>query len=69
VRELLRTGDIVRLSFLEALLADAGIDSIVLDRNTGSVFLGAVEPRLMVADEDFSRARWLVANQGDPADE
>ena len=37
MRELLRTADPVRLSFLQALLAEAGIDSLVLDTNTGSL--------------------------------
>lgn len=64
MKELLRTANIVRLSYLELVLEEAGIDSIVLDRNTGSIFLGAVEPRLMVADEDFSRARRLMEQSG-----
>jgi len=38
MRELLRTGNLVRLSFLQALLADAGIESLVLDANIGALF-------------------------------
>ena len=33
MKELLRTNDLVRLSWLGALLKDAGIGSIVLDAN------------------------------------
>jgi hypothetical protein len=69
VRELLRTGDIVRLSFIQSLLADAGIETIVLDRNTGAVFIGAVVPRVMVADDDLSRARWVMENAGERLDD
>ena len=33
MKELLRTNDPVRLSFVEALLAAAGIESVVLDQH------------------------------------
>jgi hypothetical protein len=69
VRELLRTGDIVRLSFIQSLLADAGIENVVLDRNTGSVFLGAVVPRVMVADDDLAQARRVLADAGERLDD
>ena len=69
MRELLRTGDIVRLSFIQSLLADAGIENVVLDRNTGSVFLGAVVPRVMVADDDLAQARRVLADAGERLDD
>jgi len=58
MKELLRTNDIVRLSWAQALLRDAGIDSVVLDQHTSLVegSIGAIPRRLMVADADHFRA-------------
>jgi hypothetical protein len=67
VRELLRTNDTVRLSFLRVLLRDAGIDAIVLDQHM-SVLEGsasAIPRRLMVADEDEARARRVLVEAGE----
>ena len=63
MKELLRTNDIVRLSWLQALLADAGIQSLILDQHTSLVegSIGAIPRRLMVAEEDHRRARALIA--------
>jgi hypothetical protein len=62
MKELLRTNDVVLLSFASAVLRDAAIEATVLDTHTsileGSV--GAIPRRLMVADEDFARARVLL---------
>jgi hypothetical protein len=60
--ELLRTNDVVRLSWVRALLADAGIESLVLDEHTSLVegSIGAIPRRLMVSDEDLVRARQLL---------
>ncbi len=63
MRELLRTNDPVRLSFLRALLKDSGIDSLVFDHHASLVegSIGAIPRRLMVADRDYRRARLLLA--------
>ncbi|HEU0217568.1 MAG TPA: DUF2007 domain-containing protein [Stellaceae bacterium] len=63
MKELLRTNDLVRLSWIEALLADAGIESVVLDQHTSLVegSIGAIQRRLMVAERDHERARRLIA--------
>jgi hypothetical protein len=63
MKELLRTNDIVRLSWVEALLADAGIECVVLDQHTSLVegSIGAIQRRLMVAERDHERARRLIA--------
>ena len=63
MKELLRTNDIVRLSWVEALLADAGIGSLILDQHTSLVegSIGAIPRRLMVAERDYRRALKLVA--------
>jgi len=66
--ELLRTNDPVRLSWLSALLADAGIEAHVFDLHTsiaeGSI--AAIERRLMVPDGDLAAARRLLAQAGEP---
>ena len=69
MRELLRTNDPVRLSFLEALLNDSGIKSLVLDRHTSVVegSIGAIPRRLMVAGRDYDRARAVLAAAGEEA--
>lgn len=67
MRELLRSNDPVRLSFLRALLRDAGIETVVLDRGM-SVLEGsglAIPCRLMVAEEDVTRARRVLREAGE----
>ena len=68
MKELLRTNDLVRLSWLQALLADSGIDCLVLDQHTSLVegSIGAIQRRLMVAERDHERAQRLIA-QSDSA--
>jgi hypothetical protein len=57
----------VRLSFLTALLADAGIRAVLLDTHA-SIAEGsaaAIPRRLVVAEDDFSRARWILREAGE----
>jgi hypothetical protein len=63
MKELARTNDVVRLSWAQALLQEAGIGAIVLDAFTSIVegSIGAIPRRLMVADDDHFRARTLLA--------
>ena len=63
MKELLRTNDPVRLPWLQAVLADSGIDSLVFDHHTSLVegSIGAIPRRLMVAEVDYRRARALLA--------
>jgi putative signal transducing protein len=63
MKELLRTNNAVRLSWVQALLRDSGIESLVLDHHTSIVegSIGAIPRRLMVAQRDFVRARALLA--------
>ena len=63
MKELLRTNDVVRLSWAQALLRDAGIDCLVLDHHTSLVegSIGAIPRRLMVAIRDHGRAAALIA--------
>jgi hypothetical protein len=69
MKELLRTNDPVRLSWLRALLKDSGVDSVVFDDHTSLVegSIGAIPRRLMVAEQDYPRARALLATS-DPED-
>jgi tRNA1(Val) A37 N6-methylase TrmN6 len=67
MRELLRTGDHVRISWLAALLAGENIEAVVLDTHMsfaeGSI--SAIPRRVMVADEDYEAARRLLAEAGE----
>jgi Putative prokaryotic signal transducing protein len=67
MKELLRTNNAVRISWVQALLRDSGIDSLVLDHHTSLVegSIGAIPRRLMVAERDFPRARTLLADAGE----
>ena len=67
MKELVRSNDPVRLSWIEALLAGEGIGSIVLDQYTSIIegSIGAIQRRLMVADDDLARAKALLAEAGD----
>lgn len=66
MRELIRTNDAVLLSFAESLLDDAGIDAVTVDRNMSILegSIGILPRRLLVADEDWARARRLLAAAG-----
>jgi hypothetical protein len=61
------SNDPVRLSFLTALLADAGIAAVVLDLHTSMIegSIGAIPRRLMVATDDEGRARRVLAEAGE----
>ncbi len=67
MRELVRTNDLVKLSWLQALLADAGIEAIVLDVHTSVIegSIGAIPRRLAVTEEDFPRARRVLEAAGE----
>jgi hypothetical protein len=62
MRVIATTTDPVRLSFLRALLADAGIASIVLDAHISAIEggIGAFPRRLAVLAEDEARALELL---------
>lgn len=61
------SNDPVRLSFLTALLADAGIGSVLLDQHMSAVegSIGAIPRRLMVAEADYSRAQRVLTEAGE----
>ncbi len=62
MKELLRTNDLVLISWAEAMLRGRDIPTFVLDSHM-SVLEGsanAIPRRLMVADEDFPAAKQLI---------
>jgi hypothetical protein len=63
MRELLRSNDLVHLSWVQAALAAAGIESVLLDTHISSVEgnIGAFPRRLMVPDDLLERARKVLA--------
>ena len=67
MKELLRTNDPVRLSFVQALLAAEGIESVVLDQHTSAIegSISAIQRRIMVADRDHDRAKLLLSEAGE----
>lgn len=67
MQELMRTNDVVRLSWLQALLASAGIEVVILDVHTSIIegSAGAIPRRLMVRNEDEARAREVLKDAGE----
>ena len=67
MRVVASSNDQIRLSFLAALLADAGIRSVLLDQHIsvteGSI--GAFPRRLAVAEADEARARRVLREAGE----
>lgn len=67
MRAIATTNDPVRLSFLTAMLADAGIVAYVLDTHASIIegSVGAIPRRIVVADEDYALARQIVQDVED----
>jgi hypothetical protein len=61
-----KSTDPVRISFLAAVLRDAGLESVVLDAHISAIegSIGAFPRRLAVADRDAARARRVLAEAG-----
>jgi hypothetical protein len=66
MEELLRTNDVVLISFVEALLRDAGIDHFVADQNMSVVegSLGVLPRRVFVRSDLADEARKLLEDAG-----
>jgi hypothetical protein len=66
MEELLRTNDLVLISFVEALLRDAGITHFVADQNMSVVegSLGVLPRRVLVPQEHVADARRLLEDAG-----
>ncbi len=68
MRTIATSNNPVRISFLRALLADAGIETILLD-DYASVMdgsIGAIPRRLCVATDDEDRAQRVLRDAGEP---
>jgi hypothetical protein len=66
MEELIRTNDIVLISFVEALLRDAGIEPWVADQNMSVIegSLGVLQRRIMVPSDDLAQARRILTDAG-----
>ena len=66
MRELLRTNDLVLISFIESLFESADFDYFVADKHMSAVegSLGFLPRRILVIAEDFARARRLLSEAG-----
>jgi hypothetical protein len=64
--ELVRTNDPVVISFIEALMRDAGINFIVADQNMSVLdgSLGILPRRILVDEDQIERARTILADAG-----
>ena len=63
MQEVIRTNDPVLLSFVEAVLRDAGIAAVVVDQNMSVLegSIGVLPRRILVSDDDSAEALSLVA--------
>ena len=66
MEELLRTNDLVLISFVDSLLREAGIDLLVADQNMSIIegSLGVLPRRIMVPSDDLNQARRLLVDAG-----
>ncbi len=66
MEELIRTNDLVTISFVEALLKDADIGYIVADQAMSALegMVGAFPRRILIDSDDVDRARRLMADAG-----
>jgi hypothetical protein len=66
MEELIRTNDIVLISFVEALLREAGIEPWVADQNMSIIegSLGVLQRRVMVRADRLNQARRVLTEAG-----
>jgi hypothetical protein len=66
LHELVRTNDVVLISFIESLLDEAGLGYFVADRHMSAVegSLGFLPRRILVIEEDAPAARRLLRDVG-----
>lgn len=64
MKEVLRTNDLVLLSYATHVLAEAGIEAVVFDAHISAVegSIGAFPRRLMVEDDDIMKALRELGN-------
>ena len=66
MKELIRTNDAVIISFVEALMRDAGIAHFVADQNMSVLdgSIGILPRRILVAEDDAEQARRIFSDAG-----
>jgi hypothetical protein len=66
MQEILRTNDLVLISFAEALLREAGIHTLVVDQNMSVIegSLGILPRRVLVPEDRLVAARALLEDAG-----
>ena len=66
IAELVRTDDIVLVSFIETLLRSRGIEAVVLDRHLSGLHgaVGLQPQRIAVAEDDWAAARLTLVEAG-----
>ncbi|MBO0740783.1 MAG: DUF2007 domain-containing protein [Hyphomicrobiaceae bacterium] len=66
MREVLRSNDAVMLGFAQAVLREAGIDSLLADQHISVMegAIGAFPRRLLVATEDWRAAYQALSKAG-----
>jgi hypothetical protein len=62
MKELMRSNDLVLLSYIEAQLNDAGVAYVVADEHTSNIegSIGALPRRILVDDGDFEVAHSIL---------
>jgi Putative prokaryotic signal transducing protein len=67
MRVVATSNNLIRLSFLTALLADAGIEAVLLDGHTSVLegSAGAIPRRLVVGPDDFALACRILRDAGE----
>ena len=67
MRELLRTNDLVKISWIKALLADADIEVVVLDAHMSVLegTLGILPRRVMVSEDQYLQACRIMDQAGE----
>jgi len=61
---ILTTTDPVKLTAVQALLAGADVESRVFDTAAGGLWRAIIPMRLMIDEQDASRARWALRAAG-----
>ena len=66
MKEIMRTNDLIVLTFAQSLLADAGLEPLIADANISVLegSIGIFPRRVMVLDEDWSAARQALVDGG-----
>ncbi len=66
MRELLRSNDPVVISFVEALLKEAGIVHSIADQHMSILdgSIGVLPRRVLVAEDDLAQAQRILRNAG-----